>query len=221
MTGRIPPELGNLPYLETLALGDNRLGGQIPPELEELPKLDTLTLIGNRFSGCVPPRLRNVAWENDLSSLGLLLCEEEMAVFRDPWDRFQLQIPAEWEQLEPDSDKTVFQSYEFHFYNPHGSWGVVVIVTDTVFSSLAEYADELESTFLRDYPGHVVRRTVQTSQGLRYVALEASTEDDEVVVLSYMLDGGVVVGVVYVFPATWSEAGKDLAYRSFDTFRVN
>ena len=221
LTGRIPPELSNLPYLETLALSENRLSGQIPPELGELPKLNTLALTGNRFSGCVPPRLRNIAWENDLGSLGLLLCEEEMALFRDPWDRFRLQIPAEWEQLEPDSQETVYQSYDFQFYNPDGSWGVGVIVVDTVFASLAEYIDELESSFLRDYSVRVVRSAVQTSQGLRCVALEALLGDDKGMMFNCMLDGSVLISVVYAFPATWLEAGKDLAYRSFDTFRVN
>ena len=153
LTGRIPPELGNLPYLETLALGDNRLSGQIPPELGEMPKLNTLTMTGNRFRGCVPPRLRNIAWENDLGSLGLLLCEEEMALFRDPWGRFSLQIPAEWEELEPDPQETVYQSYGFQFYNPDGSWQLAILVADdVVVTSLAEFAAEAETTLLEDNP---------------------------------------------------------------------
>ena len=221
LSGRIPPELGNLPYLETLALGENRLSGQIPPELGELPKLNTLTLTGNRFSGCVPPRLRNVAWENDLGSLGQLLCDEEMALFRDAWDRFRLRIPAEWAELEPDPQETVFQSYDLQFYNPDGSWGVVIFVVDVGLASLAEYADEMESAFLKENLGRVVRSTVETSQGLKCAALEASLGEDAGMLFDCTLDGGVVISVVYAFPATWSEAGKDLAYRSFDTFRVH
>ena len=221
LSGRIPPELGSLPYLETLTLSENKLNGQIPPELEGLPKLTTLALSGNQLSGCVPSRLRNVAWENDLGALGLLLCEEEMALFRDPWDRFRLQIPAEWEETEPDSQETVFQSYDFQFFNPGGSWGVVVIVVDVVFSSLEEYAEGLESTLLEDNPERLVRSAVQTLQGLTAVVLEGSSEDGEAVVFSYLLDGGEAISVVYGFPIGWSEAGRDLAYRSFDTFRVN
>ena len=184
LTGRIPPELGNLPFLETLMLGENQLSGEIPPELGNLPKLTTLTLTGNQLSGCVPPRLRNVAWENDLGTLGLLLCEEEMVLFRDPWDRFQLQIPAEWEETKPDSQETVFQSYDFRFRNPDWSWEVAIIVGDVVFSSLAEYADELESALLEENLEILVRSTVQTPQGLRAVAMEAWSEDGEAVVLS-------------------------------------
>ena len=200
-------------------MGGNRLSGQIPPELGELPKLNTLT--GNRFSGCVPPRLRNVAWENDLGSLGLLLCDEEMALFRDAWDRFQLQMPAEWAQLKPDFEETVFQSYEFQFYNPDGSWEVTIFVVDVGLASLAEYADEMESAFLKENLGRVVRSTVQTSQGLKCVALDASLGEDAGMLFNCMLDGGVVISVVYAFPATWSEAGKDLALRSFGTFLVH
>ncbi len=221
LTGRIPPELGNLPYLETLALGENRLGGQIPPELRELPKLNTLTLTGNRFSGCVPPRLRNVAWENDLGSLGLLLCDEEMALFRDAWDRFRLQIPAEWEELEPDPQETVFQSYDLQFYNPDGSWEVALIVGDIPFSSLAEYADELESALLEENLEVLVRSAVQTPQGLRAVAMEVSSEDGQAVLFACLLDDRTPISVIYGFPTAWSVAGRDLAHRSFNTILVH
>ena len=221
LSGRIPPELGSLPYLETLTLSENKLNGQIPPELEGLPKLTTLTLSGNQLSGCVPPRLRNVAWENDLGALGLPLCEEEMALFRDPWDRFRLQIPAEWEETEPDSQETVFQSYDFQFFNPGGSWGVIIVVVDVVFTSLAEYADELESVFLEGNAELLVRSAVQTPQGLRAVAFELSTEEGDGVVFGYLLGDGTAITVIYAFPIGWPEVGRDLAYRSFDTFRVN
>ena len=224
LSGRIPPELGSLPYLETLTLSENQLSGEIPSELEGLPKLTTLTLSGNQLSGCVPPRLRNVAWENDLGALGLLLCEEEMALFRDPWDRFRLQIPAEWEETEPDSQETVFQSYDFQFSNPDGSWAVAVLVGDVGFPSLAEYADALESTLPEDNLEILVRSTVQTPQGLRVVVLEVSLEDDEAgegVVFVYLLGDGTAITVIYGFPIGWPEVGRALAYRSFDTFRVN
>ena len=225
LSGEIPPELGNLASLSVLALDGNQLSGEIPPELEGLPKLTTLTLSGNQLSGCVPPRLRNVAWENDLGALGLLLCEEEMALFRDPWDRFRLQIPAEWEETGPDSQETVFQSYDFRFLNPGGSWAVAVLVGDVVFPSLAEYADELESMLLENnLEILLVRSTVQTPQGLRVVVLEVSVEDDEAgeaVVFGYLLGDGTAITVIYEFPIGWPEVGRALAYRSFDTFRVN
>ena len=186
-----------------------------------LPKLTTLTLTGNQLSGCVPPLLRNVAWENDLGTLGMLLCEEEMALFRDPWDRFQLQVPAEWEEKGPDSDETVFQSYDFRFHNPDRSWEVSVIVGDVAFVSLGELADLLEIAFSEEDPKILVRTTVQTSQGLRAVAFELSFEDGEVLAFASLLEDGVAINIIYGFPASWPEAGRDLARRSFDTFRVN
>ena len=221
LMGRIPMELGNLSYMETLFLSDNRLSVQIPPELGELPKLNTLTLAGNRFSGCVPPRLRNVAWENDLGSLGLLFCEEEMALFRDPGDRFQLQIPAEWEELEPDSQETTYLSYDFRFRSPDGIWGVVVIAGEVELPSLAELADQVETEFSEKDPQRLVRTNRQTPWGLGYIAFEVSFADHGSVLLSYILDGGVAIFVGYTFPIDWSDAGRDLAYRSIDTLRVH
>ena len=62
---------------------------------------------------------------------------------------------------------------------------------------------------------------MHTSQGLKCVALEASLGEDAGMLFNCMLDGGVVISVVYAFPATWSEAGNDLALRSFGTFLVH
>ena len=69
-----------------------------------------------------------------------------------------------------------------------------------------------------------MRSTVQTPQGLRVVVLEVSVEDDEAgeaVVFGYLLGDGTAITVIYGFPIGWPEVGRDLAYRSFDTFRVN
>ncbi len=66
-----------------------------------------------------------------------------------------------------------------------------------------------------------MRRTLHTSQGLASVVLEVSSGDVEAVLYAYLLNDGTVISVVYAFPSTWSEAGKDLAYRSFDTLRVH
>ena len=217
LTGRIPAELGNLPYLEALRLAENQLSGEIPPELGELPKLLNLTLTGNRFSGCVPVGLLDVAWENDADALGLPLCQGEMVLFQDPWGRFQVQIPAGWEEEE-------LQTQEYLFYlqasSPDGDWVVYIVVVDSGSLSLAEYADVWESAFHEENPEHLVRSPFQTVQDLRAVMIEVSFEGEEAVMLAYILDD-VGIAVVYEFPASWSKAGRELAYRSLDTFIVN
>ena len=66
LTGRIPPELGELNHLYVLRLDGNRLTGPIPPELGNLTRLTMLSLDGNRLTGPIPPALAN------LSNLGQL-----------------------------------------------------------------------------------------------------------------------------------------------------
>ena len=61
LTGRIPPELGELSHLYTLHLDGNRLTGPIPPELGNLTRLTMLSLDGNRLSGPIPPALANLS----------------------------------------------------------------------------------------------------------------------------------------------------------------
>ena len=67
LSGRIPPEIGGLTSLRTLAIKYNPdLGGSIPPQLGSLSNLTLLTLNGNGLSGAIPPEL------GKLSSLELL-----------------------------------------------------------------------------------------------------------------------------------------------------
>ena len=61
LSGAIPPELGNLAYLRNLELGGNRLSGEIPAELGNLAYLESLHLYGNQLSGEIPPELGNLA----------------------------------------------------------------------------------------------------------------------------------------------------------------
>ncbi|CBJ33700.1 LRR-GTPase of the ROCO family, putative pseudogene [Ectocarpus siliculosus] len=53
----IPPELGKLGALKTLALSGNKLDGPVPPALGKLAALRNLYLYGNQLSGLIPPEL--------------------------------------------------------------------------------------------------------------------------------------------------------------------
>ena len=68
LSGRIPPELGELSHLRFLRLDGNRLTGPIPPELGRLTRLEMLSLDGNRLTGPIPPEIAGLA---DLGNLWL------------------------------------------------------------------------------------------------------------------------------------------------------
>lgn len=66
LSGGIPPELGNLGQLRTLAILSTAVSGEIPSELGNLSSLRNLDLRHNSMSGGIPPELGN------LSSLEIL-----------------------------------------------------------------------------------------------------------------------------------------------------
>ena len=73
LTGRIPPEFGNLSALEVLSFPVNDLSGGIPLELSKLSRLRSLNLHGNgRLGGAIPLKLATFSnlEELNLSSTG-------------------------------------------------------------------------------------------------------------------------------------------------------
>ena len=68
LTGRIPPQLGNLSGLVSLNLSGNRLTGPIPTRLGRLGALTTLDLDRNQLSGAIPTQLGGLT---ELSRLDL------------------------------------------------------------------------------------------------------------------------------------------------------
>ncbi|BBN03358.1 hypothetical protein Mp_2g22920 [Marchantia polymorpha subsp. ruderalis] len=54
LSGKIPPSLGMLPFLQLLNLSTNSLAGQIPPSLGNCTQLAYLNLVANRLQGEIP-----------------------------------------------------------------------------------------------------------------------------------------------------------------------
>ena len=61
LTGTIPPQYGKLSNLRVLRLRDNGLSGALPQQLQALGELSVLRLGGNSFAGPIPESLRRVA----------------------------------------------------------------------------------------------------------------------------------------------------------------
>jgi len=87
LNGTIPPEIGNLPALESLSLSYNQyLSGNIPAEIGKLTKLEYLNLSIDNLSGPVPAGMSNLSvlselylndnqlsgWEADMSGITTL-----------------------------------------------------------------------------------------------------------------------------------------------------
>ncbi|XP_078172132.1 leucine-rich repeat transmembrane protein kinase isoform X2 [Carex rostrata] len=66
LTGVLPPELSQLPYLEQLDLSRSVLNGTVPTEWSTM-KLRILSLLGNRLSGPFPMALTKITTLNNLS----------------------------------------------------------------------------------------------------------------------------------------------------------
>ncbi|XVF57817.1 hypothetical protein PTKIN_Ptkin07bG0012900 [Pterospermum kingtungense] len=54
LTGKIPPSIGRLQWLETLDLSKNQLSGIIPPSMVSMTSLNHLNLSYNNLSGKIP-----------------------------------------------------------------------------------------------------------------------------------------------------------------------
>ncbi len=61
LSGKMPPELGNLSSLQSLELSNNQLSGEVPPELGGISSLKWLDLENNQLSGNIPPELGNLS----------------------------------------------------------------------------------------------------------------------------------------------------------------
>ncbi len=84
LTGKLPPELGDLGELEHLIVWSNQLTGGLPHELTRLSRLKNLSVGNNLLSGDIP------TWLGSMNSLEILHLTS---------NRFTGQIPEELTQL--------------------------------------------------------------------------------------------------------------------------
>ena len=66
LSGKIPPEIGNLTELTNLRITNNNLSDSIPSEIGNLTKLDYLTLGNNQLTGPIPREIGNLTNLNNL-----------------------------------------------------------------------------------------------------------------------------------------------------------
>ena len=120
LTGAIPPELGNLSFLQTLLLQYNQLTGAIPAEFGNLAYLKSFSLYKNQLSGEIPPTLLNLTnlYDNqsDLRYNCLSTTDDALRAFLDSkqeggdWESTQCLIPEPpipWELFLPAMTKKI------------------------------------------------------------------------------------------------------------------
>ncbi|XP_010272742.1 PREDICTED: probable leucine-rich repeat receptor-like serine/threonine-protein kinase At3g14840 isoform X2 [Nelumbo nucifera] len=61
LSGRLPPELANLPYLQHIDFRRNFLNGTIPVEWASMKNIQFISLVGNRISGEIPKEIGKMA----------------------------------------------------------------------------------------------------------------------------------------------------------------
>lgn len=59
--GVLPPEIGNLSYLERLDISYNNIHGEIPDEIGNFTHLKDLNITSNKFDGDIPASIRNLS----------------------------------------------------------------------------------------------------------------------------------------------------------------
>ena len=143
-------------------------------------------------------------------------------VFEDPGGLFQVQVPEGWTEEAPDpSTGRVFGASDSE------ERYAIIYVNDRDYSSLKEHAETLESVLLERGAANVTRENLLTANGLSVVAFEfefappiEATTSAWIWVI-YLSNDGTSVEIVYSFDPDDFEAGRELAYYSINSLRVN
>lgn len=145
-----------------------------------------------------------------------------MKVFEDPDGLFEVQVPDNWAEEGPDSSTGQI----FGASDSEGRY-VVIYVEDRDYASLEDHAEILESVLLERGATNVNSQRMQTANGLPVVAFEFEfgppVEDTASgwVWIIHLSDAGTSFEIAYGFDLEQFEEGKELAYYSLSTFRVN
>jgi Leucine-rich repeat (LRR) protein len=59
-SGRLPPDIGSIPNLDELWIGDNKFTGAVPSEIGLMTNLKILSIKHNSFSGAIPSEVQNL-----------------------------------------------------------------------------------------------------------------------------------------------------------------
>ena len=137
-----------------------------------------------------------------------------MTLYEDPWGYFAVEVPADWTAEDPDT--TIFE--EFRASEPNGNGSVSIRAVDGTGLSLAEYAAQVE-TSLNDNDARDIEQ--YHYEDLPRGWFESVIGNTAILWLFHVFDDGAVVDMIYTFPADLSEADRDLAYRSFDSFTAD
>ena len=144
-----------------------------------------------------------------------------MRVFEGSRGYFQVEVPADWVE-EDAKDQLELESAVFFARDGGGNGVVLIQEVESVYASLTDHADAIESLFLgSDEVEGLTRETVQTAQGLPAVLFEGLFVKEPTLFLVYLLDDGLAINITYSFPAGLADAERELAYYSFGTFLVN
>ena len=156
-------------------------------------------------------------WAEDASGnadlYGPIPTSPPTAVYEDPLGYFAVEVPADW--IEENSDTANYEVFRASEFDRNGS--ISISAKDGAGLSLVEYTDQVESWLKDDNAQDITLDYYDDSPGVWF---EYAIGDTAGFWLFHVFDDGTVVDVIYTFPADQFEAGRDIAYRSFESFSV-